>query len=110
MDNNSIVESIKKDSLVEKAVYKMLPSSKNPFDYPKDLCQDVYVILLEKDNVILDGLYQRGELPFYILKIVKNQLLSANSRYYYTYIKFQANSDDLEKAAHIFEEDRRRVC
>lgn len=110
MTKYEIIDGLSKDSTVEKIIYKLLPASKNRFDCPEDLVQDIYVLLLEKDDRLIIDLYNKGELGFYLLRIAKNQLLSANSPYFYMYIKFGVNSDDLEKAAHIIEEDRRRVC
>lgn len=110
MTKFEIIDELSKDSTVEKIIYKLLPSSKNRFDCPDDLVQDIYVLLLEKDDNLIIGLYNKGELGYYLLKIAKNQLLSDHSPYFYKYIKFGVQSDDLDKAAHIVEEDRRRVC
>lgn len=110
MTKLEIVNELSRSNTVEKIIYKLLPCSKNPFDYPEDLIQDIYVLLLEKDDKLIVDLYERGELGYYILKVVRNQLLSANSPYYTKYIKFLTHCDELEKATHISEEDRRRVC
>ena len=110
MTKYDVLDIIARDHLVEKIVFKLLPASKNRFDCPDDLVQDIYVLLLEKDDKLIIDLYNKGELGFYLLKIARNQLLSANSPYYTKYIKFLTNCDELEKAAHISEEDRRRVC
>lgn len=106
-----IVDELSRSNTVEKIIYKLLPTSKNQFDCPDDLVQDIYVLLLEKDDKLIIDLYNKGELGYYLLKIARNQLLSANSPYYTKYIKFRAKSDEINKAANtIFEEDRRRVC
>ena len=110
MTKYEIIDELSKNATVEKIVNKLVSSSKNRFDFPDDLIQDIYVLLLEKDEDLIVNLYNKGELGFYLLKVVRNQLLSKNSPYYTKYIKFLANSDELEKAAHISEEDRRRVC
>lgn len=110
MTKYEIIDELSKDSTVEKIIYKLLPASKNRFDCPEDLVQDIYVLLLEKDDKLIIDLYNKGELGYYLLRIAKNQLLSANSPYYYKYIKFRAQSDDISEAAHIVEEDTRRVC
>lgn len=107
MTKYEVINIIAKDHLVEKIVYKLLPCSKNPFDCPEDLIQDVYLLLLEKGDKLIVDLYERGELAYYLLRVVRNQLLSKNSPYYTKYIRFQSNSDELEKAAHIVEEDNR---
>ena len=111
MTKYEIIDELSRSNTVEKIIYKLLPASKNRFDCPDDLVQDIYVLLLEKDDKLIIDLYNKGELGFYLLKIARNQLLSKNSPYYQKYIKFRAKSDDLTQAANtIFEEDRRRVC
>ena len=110
MTKYEVINIIAREHLVEKIVNKLLSSSKNPFDCPEDLIQDIYLLLLQKDDKLIIDLYNKGELGFYLLKIARNQLLSANSPYYTKYIKFLTHCDELEKAAHISEEDRRRVC
>ena len=111
MTKYEVIDIIARDHLVERIVNKLLSSSKNPFDCPEDLIQDVYLLLLEKGDKLIVDLYERGELAYYLLKIARNQLLSKNSPYYTKYIKLGAQSDDLTQAANtIFEEDRRRVC
>ena len=107
MNKWEIVDELSKDSTVEKIIYKLLPTSKNRFDCPEDLVQDIYVLLLEKDDNLIVNLYNKGELGFYLLKIARNQLLSANSPYYTKYIKFLTHCDELEKGAHIPIEDNR---
>ena len=105
MTKYEVVDIISREHLVEKIVYKLLPCSKNPFDCPEDLIQDIYLILLNSDENLIVTLYNKGELGFYLLKVARNQLLSVNSKYYYTYIKLAAHSDDLSEAAHIPIED-----
>ena len=107
MTKYEVVDIIAREHLVERIVNKLLSSSKNPFDCPEDLIQDLYLILLNSDENLIVTLYNKGELGFYLLKIARNQLLSVNSKYYYTYIKLGANSDDISEAAHIPTEDNR---
>lgn len=101
MTKNEIIYDLWKKNTVQKIVNKLLASSKNPFDCPQDLIQDIYLLLLEKDDTFIIGLYEKGDLGFWLLKVVRNQLLSVNSRYYYTYIKLGAQSDDITKASHL---------
>ena len=102
-----IIDELSRTNTVEKIIYKLLPTSKNPFDCPEDLIQDLYLILLQKDEDLIVNLYNKGEIGFYLLKIARNQLLSKNSPYYTKYIKLGANSDDISEAAHIPIEDNR---
>ena len=111
MTKIDVVDIIAREHLVERIVNKLLSSSKNPFDCSEDLIQEIYLLLLQKDDNLIVNLYNKDEIGFYLLKIARNQLLSKNSPYYTKYIKFRAQSDDLTQAANtIFEEDRRRVC
>ena len=105
MTKYEVVDIIAKEHLVERIVNKLLSSSKNPFDCSEDLIQDIYLLLLQKDDDLIVNLYNKDEIGFYLLKVVRNQLLSVNSKYYYTYIKFGANSDDLTQANTIPTED-----
>ena len=107
MTKYEVINIIAREHLVERIVNKLLSSSKNPFDCPEDLIQDIYLLLLQKDDDLIVNLYNKDEIGFYLLKIAKNQLLSVNSKYYYTYIKLGANSDDISEAAHIPTEDNR---
>ena len=99
MTKIEVVDIIAREHLVEKIVNKLLSSSKNQFDCPEDLIQDIYLLLLEKDDTLIIDLHNKGELGYYLLKIARNQLLSKNSPYYTKYIKLKANSDDLTQAA-----------
>jgi len=101
MTKYEIIDELSKNATVEKIVNKLVSSSKNRFDFPDDLIQDIYVLLLEKDEDLIVNLYNRGELGFYLLKVARNQLLSKNSPYYTKYIKFRAYSDDITQAASI---------
>ena len=101
MTKYEIIDELSKNATVEKIVNKLVSSSKNRFDFPDDLIQDIYVLLLEKDEDLIVNLYNKGELGFYLLKVVRNQLLSKNSPYYTKYIKFRAYSDAITQAASI---------
>ena len=105
MTKYEVIDIIAKEHLVDRIVTKLLSSSKNPFDCPEDLIQDLYLILLEKDDDLIVNLYDNGELAYYLLKIARNQLLSANSPYYQKYIRFQSHNDDITQATNIPIED-----
>ena len=98
MTKYEVLDIIAREHLVEKIVYKLLPCSKNPFDCPEDLIQDIYLLLLQKDDDLIVNLYNKDEIGFYLLKIARNQLLSVNSPYYQKYIRFLAHSDEIDKA------------
>ena len=57
-------------------------------DLGEDLAQDITLILLEKphDPKLLEAI-EKGEHLFYIMRIIKNQGQSVNSKFYYQYKK-----------------------
>ena len=79
MTKYEVVKQLAESSTVEKIVYKLLNNSKNRFDAPGDLVQDVYLLLLDKDDDLICNLYNKGELGWYILRIVRNQMFSDHS-------------------------------
>lgn len=105
MTKYEVIDIIAREHLVERIVNKLLSSSKNPFDCPEDLIQDIYLLLLQKDDDLIVNLYNKDEIGFYLLKIARNQLLSKNSPYYTKYIRFKSQSDDITQAANIPEKD-----
>ncbi len=104
MTKYEIIDKLARQNEIEKIVYKMVGTSKNPLDAPKDLIQDIYIILLEKDPQVIEDLYNNNELGFYILRICRNQIFSCNSPYYYNYVRFRVNSDEIEKAVNFISE------
>lgn len=105
MSRDEIVQELGETKQVEKIVWKLLKESKNPVDAPEDLIQEIYLVLLEKDPKYIESLWEKGELGYYIIALVRNNLFSVNSRYYYKYIKMRSLSDDIRKAEDIIYED-----
>lgn len=81
MTKYEVVDIIAREHLVDRIVTKLLSSSKNPFDCPEDLIQDIYLLLLQKDDNLIVNLYNKDEIAYYLLRVVRNQLLSKNSPY-----------------------------
>ena len=105
MTKYEVINIIAREHLVDRIVNKLLSSSKNPFDCPEDLIQDIYLLLLQKNDDLIVNLYNKDEIAYYLLRVVRNQLLSKNSPYYQKYIRFLANSDEINKATNIPTED-----
>lgn len=58
----------------------------------KDLCQMVYVILLEYDEVKLQDLWENDQMNFFLTRIILNQYRSSNSPFHTIFRKFQERS------------------
>lgn len=91
MSTREVVELIAKEGWVEECI-RTVSGGVWRSEY-SDLTQDVLIELLNQEKIV--GLYQRGQLKFYIMRIVRNNLASSTSRFYYRYRRFSLlNSGD----------------
>ena len=58
----------------------------------KDLCQMVYMILLEYDEGKLQDLWENDQMNFFLARIILNQYRSSNSPFHTMFRKFQERS------------------
>lgn len=76
---------------IYKTAYKYIQEIVNnicPNDPDKDdLIQDITLLIIEKPPELISNLYNKKQLKFYIAKIIKNNIFSRTSRYYYLYKK-----------------------
>lgn len=94
MDKYKIIDEISKDKLVEEIVYNI--GDRGDEDL-KDLIQDIYINLLEKEDNLIETLYNTNQLKFYIIRMVINNIHSKNSPYYTKYKKDKINKVKIEE-------------
>ena len=94
MDKYKIIDEISKDKIVEEIVYNI--GSKDDEDL-KDLIQDIYINLLEKEDSLIETLYSTNQLKYYIIRMVVNNIHSKNSPYYTKYKKDKINKVKIEE-------------
>lgn len=58
----------------------------------KDLCQMVYLVLLEYDETKLLDLWENDQINFFLARIIINQYRSSNSPFYKIFRKYQNRS------------------
>lgn len=58
----------------------------------KDLCQMVYLILLEYDDAKILDLWENDQINFFLARIIINQYRSSNSPFHALFRKFQERS------------------
>lgn len=63
----------------------------------EDLCQMVYIILLEYDEQRILDLWENGQMKYFITRIVVNQYRSVNSPFHYIFRKHQEKSVELSE-------------
>ena len=91
MSTREVVELVAREGWVEECV-KTVSGGVWRSEY-SDLCQDILLELLDQTKVV--DLYKKGQLKFYIMRVVRNNIQSATSRFYYRYRRFSLlNSGD----------------
>lgn len=94
MDKYNIIDEISKNKLVEEIVYNIGVRGDEDL---KDLAQDIYINLLEKEDSLIETLYNTNQLKFYIIRMVVNNIHSKNSPYYTKYKKDKINKVNIEE-------------
>ena len=94
MDKQEIIQEISKQKIVEEIVYNI--GSKDDEDL-KDLIQDIYINLLEKEDNLIENLYSTNQLKYFIIRMVVNNIHSKNSTYYAKYKKDKINKVKIEE-------------
>ena len=84
MSTREVVERIAREGWVEECI-KTVSGGVWRSEY-SDLVQDVLIELLNQTKVV--DLYKKGQLKFYIMRVVRNNIQSATSRFYYRYRRF----------------------
>ena len=94
MDKYKIIDEISKQKVVEEIVYNI--GDKGDEDL-KDLIQDIYINLLEKEDNLIETLYNTNQLKYFIIRMVVNNIHSKNSPYYTKYKKDKINKVKIEE-------------
>ena len=92
MTKEEVVEYIAREGWVEECV-KVVTGGVWRSEYD-DLVQDVLIELLNQSKVV--DLYKKGQLRYYVMRIVRNNLQSATSRFYYRYRRFSLRNSGPE--------------
>lgn len=75
----------------------------------KDLCQMVYLVLLEYDEEKIRDLWEHGEINFFIARVILNQYRSTRSPFHSLFRKFQERSVSIPVNWDIGEDDIRSI-
>lgn len=102
MTKEQIIETLARwkrvEALVENIAHHSLTADL------EDLCQMVYVILLEYDEAKLQDLWDNNEMNFFLARIILNQYRSSNSPFHATYRKMQERTVSIGVGANINDE------
>ena len=90
------------ETMVENIAHRALT------DDLKDLCQMVYVILLEYDEERLRDLWDNGQINFFLARIIINQYRSSTSPFHAMFRKYQERSVSIGDGISIDTLDKRQ--
>ena len=93
MTKGEIIETIAKQRMVEQIVSNI---AKKDDDTLKDLCQQIYVDLLQKEEEKIVQLYENGQLRFFIVRMVSNNIFSCNSPYYALFKRYSSKASNID--------------
>lgn len=96
----NIINKIAQDKMVETIVANVAKDTTD--EDLTDLCQDIYLALMEKDEETIEDLYTKKQLNYYVTRMVINNIDSSTSRYFYNYKKNklkQISMDDYKETA-----------
>ena len=95
MTSNQIINELAKNKVIEKLVANISPDDNSQDN--QDLSQLIYLTLLEKPNPLIEDLYSKGELIFYVIRIITRNVYSTTSPYYRTIKKFKNKTTDIDE-------------
>lgn len=92
MLKKEIVEKLAKEKQVEQWV-KNVSRTDLKRKFLEDLTQDIYLKLLSMPDEKIEQLHETGELPFFVNRVIMNNINSTTSPYYQKYIKPSLTDD-----------------
>lgn len=84
MSTREVVELVAKEGWVEECI-RTVSGGVWRSEY-SDLVQDILIELLNQTKIV--DLYKKGQLRYYVMRIVRNNLQSCTSRFFYRYRRF----------------------
>lgn len=95
MTKGEIIARVASERRVEDIVARVCKVSRIELD---DLAQMIYEAMLLYDEAKIVHLYERGQLNYFIVRIVQNQFYSKTSQFYALYRKMSRYSVDASSA------------
>ena len=91
MSTRGVVEYIAQSKLIQECILVVTGGVwRSEYD---DLVQDILIELLNQTKIV--DLYEKDQLRYYVMRIVRNNLQSCTSRFFYRYRRFSLlNSGD----------------
>lgn len=91
MSQYETINKIAKEHVVEDIIQNIAKSND---DNLTDLAQDIYIQLLEMPNDKFKILQCGNQLKYYLVGLIRNQIFSCTSPYFYKYKKYKQLIDE----------------
>ena len=101
MTKEGVVEYIARSKLIQECI-KVVTGGVWRSEYD-DLVQDLLVEFLDQGKKIVD-LYEKDQLRYYVVRVVRNNLQSCTSRFFYRYRRFSLLNSGPERLESYGEE------
>ena len=101
MSTRGVVEYIARSKLIQECILIVTGGVwRSEYD---DLVQDLLVEFLNQGKKIVD-LYEKNQLRYYVMRIVRNNIQSNTSRFFYRYRRFSLRNSGPERLESYGEE------
>ena len=93
MSTRGVVEEIARSKLIQECILIVTGGVwRSEYD---DLVQDILIEMLNQTKIV--DLYKRGQLKYFIMRIVRNNIQSNTSRFFYRYRRFSLRNSGPER-------------
>lgn len=97
MTKKQVINQLAKQKTIENILNKFVKCH----SYKDDLAQDLYISLLEKPDDQILKLYESGQLNYFIVGMIRHNIISKTSPFYKQYKKFQDLTDSFANYTNI---------
>lgn len=94
MQSRDIINELAKGRIVETMVANIAHHDLD--DNLKDLCQIIYISLLNKEPQCIEELHEHNELNYYISQMITNQYFTSNSPWHNAFRKYQRMGEQID--------------
>ena len=95
MTKQDIIQELADNNTIHEIVNNIIKSPLTEDEL--DFIQDLYIELLSKDDKVIEDLYNKNQLKFFITRIVLNNLRSVTSPFYYKYRRWTSKKQDIDE-------------
>lgn len=99
MENSEIIKIYVDNGLIERCCIYQFGKLKEKWkvQYSGDMMDDLIVWMADYPNEKLNNIHDNKHMNAWLTRVLQNNIMSSSSKFYNTYIKFNARTDDLKE-------------